>query len=253
MPSLTEPAAPHRQPEENSRHGRLAVRPYPPVSRSSRTGLLQLDGRGGELLSLNYVPAPVDGRPYQLVLLLHGAGASPRQGLDLLLPAADRHGLLLVAPKSTSATWDVVVEGFGPDVRRIDRVLEETVDSHRVGRCAVGGFSDGASYALSIGLTNGDLFDAVLAFSPGFAAPLVTHGRPRVFVSHGTGDRVLPVDACSRQLVPRLRALGYRITYEEFDGGHEIPGWVVGNAVSWLLADADTPASTPPMPAQADG
>jgi predicted esterase len=242
VPSLSEPAAPHVQPEENSRHGRLAVRPYPPVSRSSRTGLLQLDGRGGELLSLNYVPAPADDRPYQLVLLLHGAGASPRQGLDLLLPVADEHGLLLVAPKSASATWDVVVDGFGPDVRRIDRVLEETVDSFPVGRCVVGGFSDGASYALSVGLTNGDLFDAVLAFSPGFAAPLVLHGRPRVFVSHGTSDRVLPVDACSRRLVPRLTALGYQVTYDEFDGGHEVPGRVVDSAVSWLLADVDAAA-----------
>jgi predicted esterase len=34
---------------------------------------------------------------------------------------------------------------------------------------AVSGFSDGASYALSIGPANGDLFTHVMAFSPGFA------------------------------------------------------------------------------------
>src|SRR3712207_8603556 len=39
-------------------------------------------------------------------------------------------------------------------------------------------------------LANGDLFDTVLAFSPGFAAPPSRRGRPRVWVSHGTGDRV---------------------------------------------------------------
>jgi len=33
------------------------------------------------------------------------------------------------------------------------------------------GFSDGASYALSVGITNGDLFTHVIAFSPGFVAP----------------------------------------------------------------------------------
>jgi predicted esterase len=236
MPTVNEPALPHIQPEENSRHGRLSVRPYPPVSAPTQTGLLSQDGPTGDLLALNYVPAPADGRPYCLVLLLHGAGGSPRQAVDLLLPVADEHRLLLVAPKSTASTWDLIVDGFGPDVRRIDRVLEQVFDSHALERITVGGFSDGASYALSLGLTNGDLFDAVLAFSPGFAAPLVTHGQPRVFVSHGTGDPVLPVDRCSRRVVPRLKGLGYGVTYEEFEGGHEVPADVVQRATRWLLS-----------------
>lgn len=236
VPFVTEPAAPHQQPAENSRHGRLSVRLCEPVAVSDRTGLIRFEGPVAELLAMVYVPAPADGRPYRVALLLHGAGGSPRQGLDLLLSTADEHRLLLVAPKSASGTWDLIVDGFGPDVRRLDRVLEEVLDAHPVERMVVGGFSDGASYALSIGLTNGDLFDAVLAFSPGFAAPLVVHGQPRVFVSHGTGDRVLPVDTCSRRLVPRLEALDYRVTYEEFDGGHEVPQPVVDRAVSWMLS-----------------
>jgi predicted esterase len=113
-------------------------------------------------------------RPYRLVLLLHGAGVGPRHGLELLLPGADERRLLLLAPKSRASTWDVILDGFGPDVRRTDRVLEEMLDAYAVDAITIGGFSDGASYALSIGLTNGDLFDAVLAFSPGFTAPLLT-------------------------------------------------------------------------------
>ena len=236
MPLTREPAPPHQQPAENSRHGRLTARLCRPLAASTRAGLLRFEGPAGELVALAYVPGPVDERPYPLVLLLHGAGASPRQGLDLLLPAADEHRLLLVAPKSVSGTWDLIVDGFGPDVRRLDRVLDEVLDSHPVERMMIGGFSDGASYALSIGLTNGDLFDAVLAFSPGFAAPLVAHGKPRVFVSHGTDDRVLPIGSCSRQLVPALQALDYPVTYEEFDGGHDVPERVVDRAVSWMLS-----------------
>lgn len=236
---MSEPAPAHVQPEENSRHGRLATRLAAPVSRSTRTGLLRLDGPSGDLLGLAYVPAPTGDRPYRLVLLLHGAGGSPRQGLDLLLPLADSRGLLLLAPKSAAGTWDVIVDGFGVDVRRIDRVLEEVVDAYAVEAAVVGGFSDGASYALSLGLTNGDLFGAVIAFSPGFAAPLVRHGRPQVFVSHGTGDRVLPVNACSRRLVPQLKALDYPVTYVEFAGGHEVPEPVRDRAVAWLLPAAE--------------
>ncbi|GAB3981054.1 phospholipase [Plantactinospora veratri] len=238
---MSEPALPHVQPEENSRHGRLSVRPRPPVTPAdARSGLLRQETPTGELLALSYAPAPADQRPQHLVLLLHGAGGSPRQALDLLLPVADEHRLLLVAPKSTSSSWDLIIDGFGPDVRMIDRILDHVLDSHPVDRLTIGGFSDGASYALSLGLTNGDLFDAVLAFSPGFAAPLVTHGKPRVFVSHGTADRVLPVDRCSRRVVPRLEALGYTVTYQEFDGNHEVPAAVVQQATRWLRsAEAD--------------
>ncbi|WP_165945110.1 alpha/beta hydrolase [Micromonospora sp. KC723] len=234
MPIVGETLPPHQQPEENSRHGRLMVRPGPPVAASARTGLVPFDGQAGKPLALAYVPQPTDGRPYRLVLLLHGAGGSPRQALELMLPVADEQRLLLVAPQSTAATWDLIGSGFGPDVRRVDRVLQQILAEYPVTGMLVGGFSDGASYALSIGLINGDVFDAVLAFSPGFAAPLVTHGRPRVYVSHGTRDPVLPVDPCSRRLVPRLRAVGYDVTYDEFDGGHEVPETVVRRAVRWL-------------------
>ena len=233
---MSELGQPHRQPEENSRHGRLAVRLDRPLAPATRTGLLTFDGPGGDLIALGYVPEAGDSSAYRLVLLLHGAGGSPRHALDLLLPVADEHRLLLLAPKSVASTWDLIIDGFGPDVRRIDRVLEGILSQYPIDRTAVGGFSDGASYALSIGLTNGDFFDAILAFSPGFAAPMVDHGQPPVFVSHGVADRVLPIDACSRRLVPRLEKLGYRVTYEEFDGGHEVPAVMVDRAVTWLAA-----------------
>ena len=61
----------------------------------------------------------------------------------------------------------------GPDVDTIDRSLRTVfaalpVDPHRL---AISGFSDGASYALTLGLPNGDLFTHVIAFSPGFMQP----------------------------------------------------------------------------------
>jgi predicted esterase len=233
MPIMPEAAPPHRLPEESFRHGRLTVRPHRAVATAVPTGLVSFGRQTGELLAEAYVPEPADGRPYRLALLLHGAGGSARPTLDLMLAVADERRLLLVAPNSVAATWDMIGVGFGPDVQRIDRVLQEVVTTYPIMGMMIGGFSDGASYALSIGLINGDVFDAVLAFSPGFAAPLVTHGTPRIYISHGTADRVLPIDRCSRNLVPRLRALGYDITYDEFDGGHEVPDAIVRRAVDY--------------------
>jgi poly(3-hydroxybutyrate) depolymerase len=55
----------------------------------------------------------------------------------------------------------------------ITHTLQCTVDPQRI---CVSGFSDGASYALSLGLANGDLFTHVAAFSPGFMRPPCTQG-----------------------------------------------------------------------------
>ena len=231
-----EPTPPHLEPEENSRHGRMTFRLQPPVAPSARTGLQTVDGGDGTQVGLVYVPSCRDDCPFRLVVLLHGSGGSARQGIELMLPIADRHRLLLVAPKSQLATWDGIIRGYGPDVRLIDRLLDEVSATWPIDRLTVGGFSDGASYALSLGIANGDLFDSVVAFSPGFVASMVAHGSPRLFITHGTNDEVLPISDCSRRLVPRLEQAGYPVTYVEFDGPHTVPAELVEQAATWLAA-----------------
>ncbi|MFP5369951.1 MAG: alpha/beta hydrolase, partial [Actinomycetes bacterium] len=87
-----------------------------------------------------------------------------------------------------------------------------------------------------LGLANGDLFEAVLAFSPGFVAPPGQEGEPRIWISHGTGDRVLPVDRCGRAVARQLTAAGYDTTYEQFEGGHAVTAELVAAALAWWLA-----------------
>jgi phospholipase/carboxylesterase len=176
-------------------------------------------------------------RPAPLLVMLHGAGGDAGQVLPMAAPAADEFGVLVLATDSRGPTWDVILGGYGPDVRFLDRALEQVFARHAVdpARVAVGGFSDGASYALSLGLANGDLFaGGVLAFSPGFMAPAARHGTPRVFVSHGARDGVLPIDATSRRLVPRLRREGYDVDYREFADGHVVPAGLAREAIGWL-------------------
>ena len=91
----------------------------------------------------------------------------------------------------------------------------------------IAGFSDGASYALSVGLTNGDLFNHLIAFSPGFMAPGTQVGRARLFISHGKNDNVLPIEHCSRVIVPQLQQAGYEVLYQEFNASHSVPEAIV--------------------------
>ena len=82
-------------------------------------------------------------------------------------------GAIIVATESQKGTWDVIWNDYGTDVEQLDGALDSifsryTIDPDKI---AVGGFSDGATYALSLGLTNGDLFRHIIAFSPGFMRP----------------------------------------------------------------------------------
>ncbi len=216
--------------------GRLRARPLPDTGGVFAAGLHELALPGGRR-ALVSVPKAREEGPAGLVLMLHGAGADAEQSIDIAGDQAARRGVVVVAPESQSSTWDLLLEGPGPDVQAIDDALAQVFPRCAVGahRVAIGGFSDGASYALSLGMANGDLFSWVLAFSPGFMAPPMLIGLPAIFVSHGTNDRVLAIQRTSRRIVAQLEEVGYPLTYQEFSGGHTVPRDIVASALDHLL------------------
>jgi phospholipase/carboxylesterase len=224
--------------------GRLSARPSTPT-RGIEPGRHTLGiGRSGRDGFLFLPPAAADG-PVPFTLMLHGAGGRATAFDGLVEPLAAL-GIALLAVDSRASSWDVIRGDFGVDVAFIDRALAYTFDRAHVDstRLAIGGFSDGASYALSLGLRNGDLFSHILAFSPGFSVPGDTRGKPRIFISHGTDDAILPIDRTSRSITPRLRGEGYDVLYEEFDGPHTVPRSIREQAFRWFLSGE--PASAAP-------
>lgn len=216
--------------------GRLSARPAPQNHQAINSKLYSLP-ISDKRTALLYAPAgynPKNTAP--LALMLHGAGGNAEQGIALLQNFADEFGIVLLAPKSLRATWDVIADGYGADVEFIDQVLNHVFERFSINssRLAIGGFSDGASYALSLGITNGDLFSHVIAFSPGFVVTNRRTGKPRIYVSHGTRDGVLPIERCSQKFVPPLKQIGYDITYREFEGAHAIPPEINREAVEWF-------------------
>jgi phospholipase/carboxylesterase len=228
----------HGRQDAEATRGRLAARPGA-VAGKGAPGLHRLSGTGRRE-ALLHVPSAYQGLPLPLAVMLHGAGGDAERTLGSMRSLSDATPFLLLVPASRGQTWDVLEGGYGPDVETIDAALAQVFAGYAVdpARLALGGFSDGASYALSLGLINGDLFTHLLAFAPGFMAPAAQRGQPRIFISHGTRDAVLPIDRCSRRIVPQLRRAGYDVRYDEFDGPHTVPPAIAAEAIAWFTVPA---------------
>jgi phospholipase/carboxylesterase len=219
----------------------LTARPGDPTEvPEAGVSALGLDLGIGDRDGILYVPAGYSpDTPAPLFVALHGAGGRGSSWSGFY-PAAENRSMILLAPDSRSGTWDLVARAaFGPDVDFLDRALAYTFARCRIdpSRIALGGFSDGASYALSLGVSNGDLFTHLVAYSPGF----YLHGdrspaKPRIFVSHGTRDPILPFSTTRDRIVPQLRDAGYDVTFQEFDGGHEVPSAIGSAGLDWMGA-----------------
>lgn len=211
--------------------------PAPPVQPLGVREPLRLgDDRDGYV----YIPKGyVAGTAMPLLFMLHGAGGTALS-VQYSLPLADEFGVIILAPDSRDErTWDGVLRHWGPDVDFMAAALEQTrarytIDATRLG---VGGFSDGASYSLSFGISFGDQFTRVISMSPGVMQPIAARGKPRIFLSHGLSDPIMPIDATSRVFAPKLTALGYDVTYREYEGRHSPSPPVVREAFGWFMRD----------------
>jgi predicted esterase len=86
-----------------------------------------------------------------------------------------------------------------------------------------------------MGAINGDLFSHLVGYSPGFWRAPERVGLPQVYISHGTEDTILPVGLSRDTIVPTMRDRGYDVTYQEFEGGHQVPAEVSEGALDWFL------------------
>ena len=214
-----------------------------PANAEKRSGVLQLAGG-----AYAYLPKGLNGAPAPVLLALHGAGGQAANVLESFREGADTHGIVLVIPQSAKGTWDMIEDlksrlgaemnvqpRYGKDLKAIDAALTDlfgkvAVDPRRVG---IMGFSDGATYALSVGTANPDLFSRIIAFSPGPAFVGKSGPGQHVFISHGESDKVLPF-ATARGHVSRLRVKKVPVVFEPFDGGHEVPREIKEKALAYF-------------------
>jgi phospholipase/carboxylesterase len=201
-------------------------------ARDCAPGLYTLKLGPGRTASMRVTPASRPGRK-ALLLALHGAGGSSVDGLWAFRGALASPNVVVVAPESESRIWNPF---YGSDRNSIDRALARAFARCRIDprRIAIGGFSDGAGNALTLGVLNGDLFRAVIALAPGDMLFKPSIGKPRIYIAHGTSDTVIPIGQ-SRAIAQTLRRRGYAVTYRTFSGGHVVPDALSRASVRWFL------------------
>lgn len=221
-----------------------AQAPATPLAGSdTRSGVLGLAGG-----AYAYLPKGRTSAPAPVLVALHGAGGEASDVLEAFREAADTNGIVLLIPRSAKGTWDMIEDlksrlgvemnvqpRYGKDLKALDAALADlftkvAVDPARVG---IMGFSDGATYALSVGTANPQLFKRVIAFSPGPAFLGRSAPDQFVFISHGENDRVLPFTT-ARGHASRLRVKKVPVEFEKFDGGHEVPKAIKEKAMAFF-------------------
>ncbi len=203
----------------------------------TRLGISDTDRDGTLYVPKSYKP----GTAMPLVMMLHGfSGWGDNQ--KRLFALADEFGFIVVAPESRDLTWGKEAPGFDDDVRYLGAAFRHVgglvnIDFDHV---ALGGQSDGAVYALSMGLAYGDTFNHLLIFAGGgLIEPIRRKGKPKIFIAHGVKDTTFPIDLTARKNVAQFKTEGYDVTYREHDGGHGTPADVMREGIMWFMGKAD--------------
>lgn len=202
---------------------------------------------GEDLRAFLMVPRQLDpSRTYPLVVVLHGAGRQDELLFKGLQGEADRRDAIFLIPRSYQMTWDMIAGGNDADLRFLAYCLRWIYQRYPIdpARQALLGFSDGASYALALGLSNPKLFSAVMAWAAGFLA-IDTNNispddrKPRLFVEYGDQDPLFPYEAVALPMRDALVKIGYPLVFRTDEGGGHWPSrQFQPDALDWFFGGA---------------
>ena len=180
---------------------------------------------------------------YPLVTVLHGAGRQDEVLAKAYRDEPERRQALFLIPRSYHPTWDLIAGAGRTDLDFFEYSYDLVYRRYPVDmeRQAIVGYSDGASYGLSIGLSNPHIFRAVMAWAAGFVAfdfsAQEPHDpRPDLLLEYGTHDPVFPFEQIALPMRGHLEAAGYSVEFRVDEGGRHWPsGDFRREALDWFF------------------
>ena len=128
----------------------------------SPTGFVQIEQ--GAARGVLLTPDEIDpARSYPLITVLHGAGRQDEMLVKACRGEPERRQALFFVPRSVAPTWDLITGNGRADLDFLHYAYDLIYRRYPVAanaQCLIG-YSDGASYALSLGLSNPGFFSAL--------------------------------------------------------------------------------------------
>jgi phospholipase/carboxylesterase len=219
------------------------------------TGEVQLEYRSSTALLLT--PDEIDpARRYPLFTILHGAGRHDQALAKSYLAEANRRKAFFLIPRSVEPTWDLIAGTERHDLDFLEYAYDLIYRRYPIDplqQCLIG-YSDGASYGLSTGLSNAGMFNALMVWAAGFlvldpptAEALRNEGapasKPRIYLEYGTHDQLFDFQTVALPMKENLERSGYDVTFSVDEGGRHMPsGTFHTEALDWYFEGAGTQA-----------
>lgn len=189
------------------------------------------------------------------IILLHGVGSNENDLFSLADQLPD--DLYVIAPRGPFTlgagrfAWYNVdfstgkpVYDAGQEIKsreRIQQFVAEVKKRYQLDAVYLGGFSQGAIMSYTIGLTQPQTVQGVIALGgrildevkPGVKPSEALKKQP-VFIAHGTQDGTLPI-GYARAAKHYLDELHMPISYHEYPMGHGINATVLQDLNGWLM------------------
>ena len=206
----------------------------------------------GESRAILLTPTEIDpAKRYPLITVLHGAGRQDEMLVKACRDEPEKRDALFLVPRSLLPTWDLIASPERPDLDFLEYAYDLIFRRYPVdaGRQALLGYSDGASYALSVGLSNPHLFRAVMGWAAGFIAldptfNLDADRKPAVLLEYGTHDQLFPFERVAVPMRENLRKAGYTVEFRVDQGGKHWPSAdFLSEALDWFFSEPWQPRS----------
>jgi phospholipase/carboxylesterase len=226
---------------------RLAIRHQLPEPRDEElpTGRVRVENGPGRALLLT--PERIDPeRRYPLITVLHGAGRREEMLVEAYRDEPAARDALFLIPRSHHPTWDLIAANDRPDLDFLEWAYDLIYRRYPVDpdRQAMIGYSDGASYALSVVLSNPGIFRAVMGWAAGFLVVdedgiSADDPKPTVLLEYGTHDQLFPFERVALPMRQRLEQMGYAVEFRVDEGGRHWPsGDFQPEALGWFFSEA---------------
>ncbi len=233
---------------------RVRYKTVEPRDEESPTGFVRLEQGEGSAILLT--PDEIDpDRRYPLFTVLHGAGRQDEMLAKAYRDEPAKRNAFFLIPRSVMPTWDLIASGERFDLDFLEYAYDLIYRRYPIDplQQVLIGYSDGASYGLSVGLCNSTMFSAVMVWAAGFVvldpptSELFREGvpepRPRIYLEYGTHDELFDFETVALRMRDNLTESGFDVTFSVDEGGRHWPsGTFQAEALDWYFEGAGRPA-----------